>query len=108
MRSAVLSFIAFLMLSGAASAAPNPGYDCFWANDMRTFRVRDSRTIDLQSVWGEIYRLNVAFCSGAYQARQIRFERSYVCAGDDLIIITPSNNGGFANRCWIQEIRKLN
>lgn len=102
MRSA-LALIASLLVFSITSQAS----ECFFSNDIRGFRARDSRTVDLQSYSGIVYRAEVGFCWNIQQARQIRFDRSWVCAGDDLIIVN-NFNGGFEDRCWIQDIRRIN
>lgn len=79
---------------------------CFNSYDANRFRVLDSRTVDVETRWREIYRLTVGFCFDLQWARRIAFERSFVCPGDNLLIIDNFNNN-VTDRCWIQDITRL-
>lgn len=113
MRSILLALMAALSLgtfvAEAKPSQPLPPEQCFWANDIRAFRARDSHTLDVQSYSGIVYRLDVAFCWKLQQARQIRFDSSYVCRGSDVYVFDGFGGGNdFDNRCWIQDIRRVN
>ncbi len=92
----IIALLASMVLPTQALAA------CFSANNARSFRIVDSRTVDIQTVFNRVYRLRVGFCWNLPYARKIAFERSFVCEGDDMLVY--STPGSRPDRCWIQVI----
>ena len=96
---AITSFLLATAVSGQALA------ECFSANSARNFRVLNSRTVEVETAFREFYRLDIGFCADLNWARQIAFERNFVCPGDDLLIVDDFNNQ-VIDRCWIQQITR--
>lgn len=97
--------------SGNASAPRQPR-QCFWANDVRNFRVVDSTTVNIRA-GRDIYRLDLlGSCPGMNWNNRLGLVTtggSTICAGSGLgtTIVTRGSAGRGQQRCPVRSITVL-
>lgn len=67
------------------------------------FQVIDDQNVLVEDRFGRIFHLELGMCWDLRWARRISFDRSFVCWGDDLLVMA-GNSHVVKDRCWIQNI----
>ena len=105
-----LLIVLIVSLTGLSAFAEQDRDTCFRESSVRRWRALDSRTLDVWSVRGLRYRVEVWSCFELPWSDRIAF-RSFsgfdrICRGDDVLVLDNFSNK-VVDRCNIRRITRL-
>lgn len=101
----IKSIFAVLGLILSFSFGSQAKADCVDTYILNSYRLVNSRTIDLRTNFNEVFRVQVNFCRSLVSARSISFERPYTCTFDNLLTLDWNNS--VMERCMITDIKQI-